>query len=242
MLSASSAAKKWSLDLSSTLNSNLYKKKSVDHSMGSSFDASFGYDFSSFNSNLSLSASKDLQGLREFTLQDGALSFSKELQTYYNFSFSTKMALTIPLSEASQKNNRLYTALGISPSLTYTNKDLSISLTPSVLVQFHELKTAKLGTPNTQYALGASLGLSYQFTDVISAFLTGALKKSITYNGFKKDNYSTSQGLVLSFGKLYYVFSHSIGKALLNTRGNNINIDLFDSRNSIVGFSVGHTF
>lgn len=241
--------KNWSVSLGASINTSLHKNTDLDKRLSSDFSLSPSYRFSNgLRMGTSLSGSKDLLNEREWNWNNSYLSFSKGLTTFNKIKLSGLALVHIPLSEYSRDYQKLITGLMVAPIFSYNFANvgidrLSMSYRPSFTKYFHEFTTSLLGGSNTEYNLSQRLGLNFTISDAAYFGLTGTYSRSYTYQGNERDSYSFVSSLGYSpTPKSSVEIGHSNGGSPLATNGRDIEIEVFNNRESTVFMAFGYQF
>ncbi|WP_419171946.1 hypothetical protein [Halobacteriovorax sp.] len=234
-------AKSWTARIDSTVYRDLLKTSEADHTSGmtNSFRFSYATDIGSFTFKTSMS--KSFVDERKSNINDSSFSYSRKAARPFEgvVSFGS-ISAGIPTSKVSRRATNLRTKLSISEGLSISDsvmrvKNLSALLILAASKNFHEYKTSLYGTSNTSYSVSSIAYLTYSFTDSFYLSLGGTYAKGWTYENNTKDLYSFSQSMGYSFSPTYNLeVGHEFGGTPLSPDGKDVEIDLFDERESSV--------
>lgn len=236
-----------SVSLESTLNSNLYKTSSTDHSLDSDVGATAVILLNNGGAVfLALAGNKDLKGERKFLMADTALGLSTPLYSEELVKISLSSTAILPTSKNSRENAHLQAGLSLAPKFTFIATDipgLTIAVSPGFRYNLHKYNTALSGSSNTEMQGSAKLTLAYSFLEKWSLKADSTYIKRITYRGSESDVYQFLQ-------ELSYQFSNGLGLSLghvnagspLAADGVTTDIDFFNERSSKVYTGIGFSF
>jgi hypothetical protein len=247
--SGAKVIKPWSVSLGASLNTSLHKNSDLDKQLNSDFSIGANYKFKNgIKLGTSLSGTKDLLNEREWTWNNSYLSIAKSLVNLSGLKISGIALVHIPLSDYSKNYQKLRTGIMIAPSFSYNLSSIglermSLSYRPALTRYFHKYTTSLTGGSNTQYSLSNRLGMSLTITDAAYFALNGSYAKSYTYLGNEKDSYSFSSALGYSpTPKSSVEIGHVNGGSPLATNGKDIEIEVFNNRDSSVYMSFGYQY
>lgn len=235
------AAKNWSARVDSTAYRDLLKTSEADHTSGmtNSFRFSYATDIGSFTFKTSLS--KSFVDERKTTMNDSSFSYSrKALKPMDGIVSFGSLAVGLPTSKTSRKVSNLRTKISVSEGLSISDSVTRIDNLSALLIlaaskNFHEYKTSMLGSSNTSYSLSSVAYLTYSATESLYLTLGGTYAKGWTYENNTRDLYSFSQAIGYSFSPTYNLeVGHEFGGTPLSPDGKDVEIDLFDERDSSV--------
>jgi len=235
-------SKDWSISISNSTTSNLYKTDNPDHYADNITGISLGLKAGPGKLRLSGSIYKPLtDGERKEKAGDIGLSYGQKLGSINKFTtVSGALKMTLPVSENSRERSELTTAFTLSTPVSWDAtqaglKGAYVSYAPFVKKNFHEYEIATTGASNREWIVGNSLGLGYSLTDWMSIDFSGSYSRSITYQGNSTDVYSLDQSVSFSLPKkMGLSLGHQIGGSPLAPNGRDTQIDLFDSKKATV--------
>jgi hypothetical protein len=242
-------AKKWSVSVGATLNTSLHRNTDQDKQLSSDFSIGPSYKFDNgVRIGTSLSGSKDLLNEREWNWNNSYISLSKSLGSFSGVKVGGLALVHIPLSEYAQDYQKLRTGIMLAPSFAYSLSSIgleriSLSYRPSITRYFHQYTTSLTGGSNTQYSFGNRLGMNFSISDAAYFALNGSYARSFTYLGNEKDSYSFSSALGYSPTPHSSVeIGHANGGSPLAANGKDIEIEVFNNRDSSVYMSFGYQY
>jgi hypothetical protein len=235
-------SKDWSVSISNTVSSNLYKTDNPDHYASNVTAISLGAKFGPGKIRLSGAINKPLtDGERDEKVTDLSLGYGQSLYKFNSFTrMSGSMKVTIPTSETSRERADLRTALTVATPISWdaTQAGLQnayVSYTPFAKKSFHRYEVATYGASNREWIVGNSLGVGYSLTSWMSIDFSGSYSRSFTYQGNSTDSYSLDESVSFSLPmKMGLTVGHSIGGSPLAPNGRDTEIDLFDSKKATV--------
>jgi hypothetical protein len=242
--------KDWSLSASATVNSNLYKFSSTNHS--ASTDLSLGWSTklaNKFSLSTGLSGNKGLTGTREFKLLSSSISLKRPIHKFKYISLSGSTSFVMPTSEYARKYQQLIFGVRASVSMVMPMgklgaPGLTLINVPGIGINSHEYKRAINGSSNTAYSISDAFVISYGATDWMSLKAVSQYAKSFTYDGNTKDSYFFSQSASFPIEStvvngLGVEIGHAYGGTPLAPNGHDTQIKLFDERASSVFIGIG---
>lgn len=241
----SGATKNWTARIDSTLYRDLLKTSDANHYSGmtNSFRFSYGTGIGSFT--FKTAVYKSFVDEKKANISDSTFSYSrKSLQPIKGIVSFGSVSGLIPTSKTSRKVTNLTTKLSVSEGLSISDSVTRIENLSALLIlgaskNFHEYKTSMTGSSNTSYSLSAIAYLTYSLTDELYMSLGGTYAKGWTYENNTKDLYSFSQSVGYSISPtLNLEVGHEFGGTPLSPDGKNVEIDLFDERESSVYTSL----
>lgn len=244
------SAKKWSLSLSSSLETDALQTDNVDKAYSNSTSLAVGYKLpKDFKLSASFTMDKDLTGLREETFRDPSISLSKKLPNIgKHTTTSGKISTKIPVSESSRKTTSLQTALSVSgmalfDASKYITKGLTIGYSAGLINNFHEFKVTTSGRSNTQRTLTNSLVFDYSINDQLGLYLDNTYYRNYTYDGRSNDYFSFDQSITYSHDiGVSLSLGHAIGGSALAINGRESNVKLFDNNDSTYYFTLAYSY
>ena len=241
--------KPWSVSLGAALNTSLHKNTDLDKQLSSDFSIGPSYKFSNgIRIGTSLSGSKDLLNERKWTWNNSYLSISKSLADLSGVKISGIALVYIPLSEYSKEYQKLRTGVMVAPSFSYNLSSIgleriSLKYVPALTRYFHKYTTSLTGGSNTQYSLSNRLGMNLTISDAAYFSVNGSYARSFTYLGNEKDSYSFSSALGYSpTPKSSVEIGHVNGGSPLAANGKEIEVEVFNNRDSSVYMSFGYQY
>jgi hypothetical protein len=239
-----SAAKKLTTTLDATTGTNFYRFSSAEHQSFSEFSVNPEYNLSGFLLGATAGLSKDWQGYREENWIDGTLYLKKKLYGRGAFTLGSSSLLLIPLSDESQHDLALVTALSLAPILSWDLsavklKHLTFSYTPSMTKYFHRYRTTYSGSTNVSFRLKQSFKFSYSPWENWAFGFSFSEAERWSYGGERKDSLYQSS-LAASWSKKAY----SVGVELSNegsayqANGTDSNVKIIDNETMMFYLSV----
>jgi len=223
------------------LGSNFYPWGSVDHQ---AYLSLFGVLGIRFNPEWRLSvlapASKNLSGLREFTLFDVALLAGyRPLPLGPYLMLMPQAGIVLPTSERSRKRESLYfgarTVLRLMsnfsglPKLSWLSSSYDLSLTKA----FHEFETATTGALNSEYRVSQWINVSASPNDAWRVSTDFIRSSNLSYQGKLRHSFSITETVSYSLasGKMVSVGISNEGD-VLRANGIDSNLAIFDTVSS----------
>lgn len=193
-------------------------------------------------------ANQSFQGERKFLVRDSLVTLTRPYgKVTENLSFIPRVALTLPLSENSNKFAGLITGLRFNPILSYNAKEilegLRIVYRPSVIYNIHKYETAISGDSNYQYSLNQRLTLLYPLLENLYLSLDNTYIRSISYDGTVVDFFSLDQSLSSNITEsLGFFIGHNIGGNALAVNGQESDIRIYDREDSQYYIGISYQF
>ncbi len=208
----------------------------------------FRYKFSSeYTGRFWANIGKNLHESYETTLKDTKLTLSKKgIQLTENLKLSPSATLVLPTSEKSKRNEELNFGVEVNPSLSYKILDeLRLSYLPRGVKNFHEYKTSRTNSLNTEYKLIQFVVLNYAFVPRWYFEPTLIYSNTWSYEGTRRDpsfmsvlevGHDYNKNLVLAAG---LTTSGSVYKA---EEGLDSNIEVYDAESASIYGKFALTF
>lgn len=246
-----SAEKNWGVSSNIT-----YTRSLIDHQDGSlgafmDFSAGGSYKFEAMKIGATIYASRDMKA-EETTLDDLIVSGSLNPMKALNDNVALVPFATIgPAASKSDQYASLIakTKLGTKISLDSEKLGLGkfgIDGSIDVRKNFHEFSTAKSGSINTEWASLQSAGVSYGFTDKLSASVSLVHLNTWTYNGIQAEYFTHSQEIGYAFNKSVSVSGgHQMGYPFIasyKANGTDRDFDLIDENDSMFFVSLSVSY
>lgn len=191
---------------------------------------------------------QDFTDERELTTRDSLFTLTKPMgKITDNISWISRAALTIPLSERSNKTDGLITAIRINPLFTINAGDLISGLTvifrPTLINNFYQYKTSLNGRSNFDYTVNQRITLLYGLSENVFLSLDNTYIRSWTYEGNTNDFFSLDQSISAMFTKKLSGFiGHSIGGNALAVNGQEQDISIYDTNRSTYYLGISYQF
>lgn len=191
---------------------------------------------------------QDFTDERKLQTRDSLVTLTKSMgRVSENISFISRAALTLPLSENSNKTDGLVTALRFNPIFTYNAKNiangLNIIFRPTVIKNFYQYETSLNGQSNHDYTINQRLTFLYALTKSLFLSLDNTYVRSWTYQGNTNDFFSLDQSLnaVLTTNLSGFI-GHSVGGNALNVNGQESDISIYDIERSTYYLGISYQF
>lgn len=227
-----------SVDFNSSYNSSLHRNSDEDKSIDMDFEVAPSLILANgMKVSGKVSGNKDFLNEREFILNDTWIKLSDKILTFKAVNLSGGVKVYLPTSEKSrdvkQLNGAFATSVGLSAPILSWGLAIAYGLRYKYI--FYQYEVALDGNSNYEYSVGNSLSLTYKLNDQFSISSVNAYKRAFTHLGYTKDQYLFSQELAMMINTNLSVFTgHSNGGNPLAASGDHIDINITDSRESIV--------
>lgn len=179
-------------------------KETSDNSKSYAGKTNFGLGYQvnkSYRLSLTTSLSKDLSNSYEEKLNNTYLSLRHNPMKFVGETLLIPSITGIyPTNKDSKVRDEMLGALSVSP-VVFQQFDAAFSAfyVPSVVAYSHKYKTNRVNATNNQYTVSQTLGLNYNFSDMLSASTSYTFVQSWSYYETEKDRqYSTNLSLTYS--------------------------------------------
>lgn len=166
-----------------------------------------------YRARLWVDITKDLADSYEEKLNNTKVTFShKSIELAKDLKLSPSITTVFPTGEKSKRNEELNIGFEFNTSFSYKiNDKVSVSYLPRFAKNFHEYKTSRTNSMNTEYKSVQFYSLSYAITDKLSFDPTLIYVNSWSYEGTRRSpsylsilelGYQVDKSLSLSVGTL----------------------------------------
>lgn len=238
----------WSGSLSTTTISGIRRWSSYNSTLNTSVGLTLRYRAPYFNTKLYISGDKNFTGERKENFSTGYLELSRQVKALSTKKLTTLLRWRIyaPLNSdlRFQTSYRGGLAGEFLFLLQMPNPKHQMILISRVTKNFHEYKISRSNNKNTSFSNINSLIWSYTPYKRWEASLYGSITNSWNYDRDLKDNvYSIGQSLTYQSPQhLDFTLGHEIGGYTYGYYGNNMDLSLVDTDNSLIYGTITYNF
>ncbi len=199
------------------------------------------------NNKLSLAAkavvSKENSNQRQTSISDTKIALAlKGFKLSEQFETLHSISGVVPTNEDSQKQDRLYTSIGLTNGIKFSNAVAEIKYKLGLSRNFHEFNINADGSPNIEYRLANTLEIKIPVTESFSITSVGTYRLGRTYAGAQRTdfifdtdlNYDILENLSVNLG------TSNEGGAL-KANGVDSNISAFNENTSVYRLGLSLT-
>ncbi|MBY0415884.1 MAG: hypothetical protein K2Q18_17055, partial [Bdellovibrionales bacterium] len=227
--------------------SDFYEYNAADKEQSLNLELVFSLKHNDWKYGLTTLISKNLVNEEKSQFGDTKISASRPLylfSTDSSFSTSILTSLTLPTSEVSRYEKKMYGNFSAGPTISWKNGDFNIFVLPRLGKIFNKYKTTFSGEANTSYYTKVSIAPTYQFSNSLSTQLTTSVTQGWTDNNTRKaPTYASELATELRMDT-----SLSLSLAIANedkiykSNGTSSNVKIFDKNLSVYSLTVTKEF